>query len=113
MGVTGIRVAASHELEAKDVAKGVRTCLTVGLALACDAVFHDGRGAFVRIEELTASIGAEDTLVILRDTPGRIGELKPECSCALDSLDTEKLRMMVFQFQMFRMMQHAMIEAAD
>lgn len=113
MGITGIRVSASDELDAKDVAKGVRTCLTVGLALVCDAVFENGRAALARIDELMETVGFDDTLVVLRDSLGSVGQLKPECSCALDGLDTDKLRMMVFQFHMFRVVQHAMIEAAE
>lgn len=113
MGVTGIRMAASDELDARDVAKGVRTCLTVGLALACDAVFVNGRAALARIDELMETVGLDDTLIVLRDSLESIGPLKPVCGCALESMDTEKLRMMVFQFHMFRMVQHAMIEAAE
>ena len=113
MECKGITSVASDDLDGLDVAKGVRTCLTVGLALACDAVFENGRAAMARIEELTESVGLDETLVVLKDSLGSLGKLKEHASCPLDYMDTEKLRMMVFQFQMFRLVQHAMIQARE
>jgi len=111
MSIKGIKRVSSDGVDALDVAKGMRSCLTVGLALACDAVFENGRAAFARIEELNGSLGLDETLIVLRDSLGSVGKLKPQCSCSLDGMDTEKLRTMVFQIHMFRMVQHAMIEA--
>lgn len=113
MEFKGIKSVASDDLDGIDMAKGVRTCLTVGLAFACDAVFENGRAAMARIEELSESIGLDETLVVLKDSLVSIGRLKQQASCPLDYMDTEKLRMMVFQFQMFRMVQHAMIQAEE
>lgn len=113
MTLQGIRMVSSEDISSVDIAKGVRTCLTVGLALACDAVFENGKAAFLRIEELTATLGLDETLVVLKDNPQSIGRLKPIAACSLDGMDTGKLRMMVFQFQMFRAMQHGMIEQAE
>lgn len=113
MSMRGIGSAASTDVDALDVAKGMRTCLTVGLALACDAVFENGRAAFARIDELTVSIGLDETIVVLRDSLASVGKLKPHCSCAMDGVDTETLRMMVFQLHMFRMMQHSVVESQE
>lgn len=89
----------------------MRTCLSVGLALACDAVFENGRAAFARIETLTETIGLDETLAVLKESLESIGKLKAHSACPLDGMDTGKLRMMVFQFHMFRMVQQAMIQA--
>lgn len=113
MGIENVRQVASDEMDALDMAKGVRTCLTVGLALACDAVFENGRAAMARIDELTETIGVDETLSVLRVSLESIGKLKGQAVCPLPYMDTDKLRMMVFQFQMFRMVQHGMIQLEE
>lgn len=109
MSITGIRVVSNDDCSRLDVAKGIRNCLTYGLALACDAVFEDGRRALARIEELTATLGLDDTLLVLKDNLESIGKFKNVQGCALPGMDMAKMRMMVFQLHMFRMMQDAMI----
>jgi len=111
MGITGADAVSNVDATTLDVA--VRTCLTYGVALACDAVFKDGRAALNRIEELTATIGLDDTLLVLKDNIGLIGQLKETAACALDGMDVRTMRMMVFQLHMFRMMQDAKVKALE
>lgn len=103
----------SDEASSLDVAKGYRSCLTYGLALACDAIFDDGKAAFARIEELTATLGVDDVLLVLKDNLVSIGKLKANADCAMPGMDTAKMRIMVFQLQLFRMMQEVAIQAVE
>lgn len=113
MTIEGMRVVSGNDASPLELAKGVRTCLTYGLALACDATFVDGKAAFARIEELMATLGCDTTLTVLKDSLGTIGKLKDTTSCAMPGMDTAKMRMMVFQLGIFRVMQEGMIQAHE
>lgn len=113
MVITGIQTVESDEITSLDVEKGMRPCLTYGLALACDAVFTDGVRAFKRIDELTATIGLDDTLLVLKENLGSIGPLRESAGCAVDGMDVPSMRMMVLQLQLFRMGQDAKVRALE
>ena len=113
MTFEGMGIVAGQDVSSLDLAKGVRTCLTYGLALACDAVFVDGKAAFARIGELTAIIGPDDVLLVLKDNLGSIGKLRETGSCAMPGMDLAAMRMMVFQMQILREIQDGMIKAEE
>lgn len=108
--VTGVRFLEAGEMTERDAALGLRSCLTYGLALACDAVFEDGRTAFGEIDALTNSAGLEATLKALSRNLEVFGRLKTNPCCSLEEMDAVKMRLMVLQLQLFRMMQDARIQ---
>ncbi|MCC7253143.1 hypothetical protein [Hyphomicrobium sp.] len=110
MGITGVRVVTCADVSRRDFQVGLRSCLTVGLSLACDQVFEDGAAAVARIDELMKTHGADGTLEIIGKSPESIGALRPNPRCsALPRMGVAEMRLMVFQMQLFRVIQDGVV----
>jgi len=113
VAIEGIRTVDGKDLDAAELYRGVRSCLTLGLCLLCDEVFEDGRAAVAKIESVSDKFGALAVLETLGREPGSFGALRAEPKCnAFPSMSVEQLRAMVFQMQMSRTFIHAIAEGA-
>lgn len=113
MVITGyVRKVDGKDVDEQSVKEGMRTSLTVGLAMLLEAVFEDGVRALAMIDAETERVGVGKVVERLNRNLSSFGKLKPNPRCGvLPLLGTAELHMLVGQTHMFRMLQVAIAAA--
>ncbi len=109
--VTGIWTVMGGLMDERESALGLRSCLTYGLALACDAVYEDGRAAFEEIDTLANAGGVEAVIKVLSRNPESLGAMKENPASVLPGMQRAEMRLMVLQLFLFRISQDGFIRA--